>query len=150
MLVLNFIKSLNVFLSAQLIQNTKISLFSVTLYNFPSIHWLNGSGFSDTTMENIFTESIQETVLQPQHQSTRSNSGDFLRPNLCRRSLFRNSYFNRIVIISNNLPSDIKSFSSIYILKANLYKYCSNKLNTVFDIDRPRAWKTLCNNCRSL
>ena len=38
----------------------------------------------------------------------------------------------------NNLPSDIKSSSSISILKANLYKYCNNKLNAVFDTDRSR------------
>ena len=92
---------------------------------------------------------IDQFIKQSQHQSTRSSSGDFLRPNLCRTSLIRNSYFNRIVIIWNNLPSDIKSSSSISILKANLYKYYNNKLNAIFDTDRPRTWKTLCNKCRS-
>jgi hypothetical protein len=84
------------------------------------------------------------------HRSTRSSTGDFLHPNLCRTTLFRNSYFNRIVYLWNSLPSDIKSSSSVYILKVKLYEYYFNKLITVFDADRCRIWKTLCSNCRSL
>ena len=98
----------------------------------------------------VYELDIQQFIEQPPHQSTRSSSGDFLCPNLCRTSLFRNSYFNRIVNIWNNLPNNIKSSSSLSILKANLYKYYINKLNTVFDTDRPRTWKTLCSKCRSL
>ena len=98
----------------------------------------------------VYELDIQQFIKQPRHQSTRSSSGDFLCPNLCRTSLFRNSYFNRIVNIWNNLPNNIKSSSSLSILKANLYKYYINKLNTVFDTDRPRTWKTLCSKCRSL
>ena len=32
-------------------------------FNFPSIHWLNGSGFSDATIESRFTDYLQESRL---------------------------------------------------------------------------------------
>jgi hypothetical protein len=50
------------------------------------------------------------------HHSTRSSSGDFLRPNL-----FRNSYFHGFVCLLNNLPSDIKLSSSVATFKTKLY-----------------------------
>ena len=81
--------------------------------------------------------------------STRSTSGD-LRPNLCKTSLFRNSYFNRIVFLWNSLPSHIKSSSSVSILKSKLYLFYKNNRNSSFEIDRPRTWKTMCSKCRSL
>ena len=39
---------------------------------------------------------------------------------------------------------DVKLSSSLSILKTKLYEYYKNKLNTIFDIDKPRTWKTLC------
>jgi hypothetical protein len=32
-------------------------------FNFPSVHWLNGSGFSDATIESRFTDYLQESGL---------------------------------------------------------------------------------------
>ena len=52
-------------------------------------------------------------------------------------------YFNRIVFLWNNLPSDIKSSSSVAILKSKLYIFYTKKLNSTFDVDRPRTWKTV-------
>ena len=98
----------------------------------------------------LYELDTNQFINQPLHHSTRSSSGDFLRPNLCKTSLFRDSYFNRIVFLWNNLSSGIKASSSVAILKTKLYIYYTNKLNTVFDIDRPRTWKTLCSKCRSL
>jgi hypothetical protein len=99
----------------------------------------------------MYELDINQFITQPLHHSTRSSSGDLLRQNLCKtRTLFRNSYFNRIVFLWHNLPSDIKSSSSISILKSKLYLYYTNKLNNTFDVDRPRTWKTLCSKCRSL
>ena len=98
----------------------------------------------------MYELDINQFITQPLHHSTRSSSGDLLRQNLCKTSLFRNSYFNRIVFLWHNLPSDIKSSSSISILKSKLYLYYTNKLNNTFDVDRPRTWKTLCSKCRSL
>jgi hypothetical protein len=96
----------------------------------------------------MYEIDINQYITQPLHHSTRSSSGD-LRPNLCKTSLFRNSYFNRIVFLWNNLPSDIKSSnSSVAILKSKLYIFYTKKLNSTFDVDRPRRWKSVCSKCR--
>ena len=71
----------------------------------------------------------------------------------CAEQLYlgtRNRLFNRIVYWWNQLPNDIKLSTSVSILKSKLFSYYSDKLNTVFDIDRFRTWKTLCSKCRSL
>ena len=99
-------------------------------------------------MTGLYDLDIDRYIERPLHQLTRSGSGDFLRPNLCRTALFRNSFFNRIVYLWNQLPNDIKLSTSVLILKSKLFSYYSDKLNTVFDIDRPRTWKTSCSKCR--
>ena len=73
------------------------------------------------TNQIIITYSLQH--------STRPISGD-LRPNLYKTSLFRNLYFNRIVFLWNSVLSDIKSSSSVSILKSKLYLFYKNKLNS--------------------
>ena len=101
-------------------------------------------------MTGLYDLDIDRYIERPLHQSIRSSCGDFLRLNLCRTALFRNSFFNRIVYLWKQLPNDIKLSTSVSILKSKLFSYYSDKLNTVFDIDRPRTWKTLCNKCRLL
>ena len=121
---------------------------------FPISYWLEIKDivFYYKCKAGLYDLDIDKYIERPyrRDRSTRSSTGDFLRPNLCRITLFRNSYFNRIVYLWNCLPSDIKSSSSVYILKAKLYEYYFNKLITVFDADRCRTWNTLCSNCRSL
>ena len=91
----------------------------------------------------MYEIDINQYITQPLHHSTRSSSGN-LRPNLCKTSLFRNSYFNRIVFLWNNLPSDIKSSSSVALLKSKLYIFYNKKLNSTFDVDRPRTCMEIC------
>ena len=57
-----------------------------------------------------------------------------------RTSLFRDSFFNRIVKLWN-------SFNSF---KTNLYKHYFSKLHNIFDTDRLNSWKTICPHCRSV
>ena len=118
----------------------------------PISYWLEIKDivFYYKCMTGLYDLDIDRYIERPLHQSTRSSSGDFLRPNLCRTALFRNSFFNRIVYLWNQLTNDIKLLTSVSILKSKLFSYYSDKLNTVFDIDRPRTWKTLCSKCRSL
>jgi hypothetical protein len=68
---------------------------------------------------------------------------------LCKSTTFRSSYFNRIILLWNNLPSHIKSSNSCAIFKSKLYTHYFNKLNSDFDVERPRTWKTFCMKCRS-
>ena len=68
---------------------------------------------------------------------TRSSSSNLnLRPT--RTSLFMDSYFNRIVLLWNNLPITTRQSSSLNVFKENLYTIYFRKLDTDFDPDRVR------------
>ena len=67
-----------------------------------------------------------------------------------RTSLFIDSYFNRIVIIWNNLPFQIRKSASFISFKSLLNEYCFNKLLSTFQSDRPSTWKTICPICRTV
>lgn len=97
----------------------------------------------------VFEINIDQHTSHPSSRSTRFISSDQLRPNLCRSSSFRSSYFNRIIPLWNNLPSDIKSSSSSSTFKTRLYNHYFNKLDLDFDVQRPRTWKTFCVKCRT-
>jgi hypothetical protein len=59
---------------------------------------------------------IDQYSTQPCLHTTRFSSSDLRRPNLCKSSTFRSSYFNtRIILLWNNLPSHIKSSNSCAI-----------------------------------
>ena len=55
-----------------------------------------------------------------------------------RTSLFRDSYFNRIVLLWNNLPITTRQSSSFNVFKEKLYTYFC-KLDSDFDPDRVRV-----------
>ena len=67
-----------------------------------------------------------------------------------RTSLFRDFYFNRIVYLWNNLPLPIRQVDTIKSFKTLLYEHYIMKLNTDFDTDRIRTWRTVCPYCRSI
>ena len=67
-----------------------------------------------------------------------------------RTSLFRDSYFNRIVIIWNNLPFKICKSGSFISFKSRLNEHYFNKLFSTFDSDRSSTWKTICPHCRPI
>ena len=67
-----------------------------------------------------------------------------------RTSLFRDSYFNRIVIIWNNLPFQIRNSASFISFKSRLNEYYFNNLLSTLDSDRSSTWKTICPHCRTV
>ena len=83
--------------------------------------------------------------------STRSRSGlqKLLQTNSCRTSLFRNSFFNRIVFLWNNLSPSIRNSTSVSSFKRLLYTHYFSKLDSTFNVNRMRTWKTYCSKCRS-
>jgi hypothetical protein len=81
-----------------------------------------------------FDLKLEDYVVQPPHHQTRFSSANTLRPNLCRTSFFRNFYFNRVVLMWNNLPSTIKSSLTFSSLKCKLYHYYYEKLNLDFNL----------------
>ena len=84
------------------------------------------------------------------HPITPSATNLNLRPKSFRTSLFRDSFFNRIVPLWNNLPVLIRQSPTFLSFKTNLYKYYFCKLNSDFDTDRTRTWKTVYPHCRSI
>lgn len=65
-------------------------------------------------------------------------------------SLFRDSYFNRIVTLWNNVPLAIRQQSTFSLFKTKLYEHYFHKLNTMFDVERIATWKTVCPHCRGI
>ena len=72
---------------------------------------------------------------------TRSSASNLnLRPTYrFRTSLFRDSFFNRIALLWNNLPLVIRQSATFASFKTKLYEFYFNKLDTVFDSLGPRV-----------
>ena len=82
-------------------------------------------------------------------RSTRSTTSSDYRPNSCKTSTYRDSYFNRIVLLWNSLPSNIKACTSVSSFKTLLRAHYYALLLSTFDPDRIRTYKTICSKCRS-
>ena len=67
-----------------------------------------------------------------------------------RTSLFRDSFFNRIVKLWNSLPLQTRKSPTFNSFKTNLYEHYFSKLHNIFDTDRLNTWKTICPYCRSV
>ena len=65
------------------------------------------------------------------------------RPFVGKRLSSETRTLTELYFLWNNLPLDIKSSTSVSILK-------SIKLDNTFDLDRPRTWKTLCTSVVSV
>ena len=73
-----------------------------------------------------------------------------LRPNRVRTSLFRDSFFNHIVPLWNNILLDIRETKALSTFKDRLFNYFFNKFIANFDTSRIQTWKTVCPHCRSI
>lgn len=81
---------------------------------------------------------------------TRSANILNLRANRFRTSLFGDSFFNRIVPLWNNIPSDIRKIKVLSTFKERMFTLYLNKFHTDFDTTRIQTWKTVCPHCRSV
>lgn len=80
---------------------------------------------------------------------TRNANNSNLRPNRVRTFLFRDSFFNRIVPLWNNISLDIRETKALSTFKDRLFNYF-NKFIANFDTSRIQTWKTVCPHCRSM
>ena len=104
--------------------------------------------------QGLYDLDISSFVTFSSHRSsrTRSSKDNLLQVNPCKTSLFRNSFFNRIVFLWNNLSPIIRNFSSVSSFKFQLHSHYSSQLDSSFDVNRMRTWKTYCSKstkCRS-
>ena len=81
---------------------------------------------------------------------TRNAINSNLRPNRVRTFLLRDSFFNRIVPLWNNISLDIRETKALSTFKVNLFNYFFNKFIANFGISRIQKWKTVCPHCRSI
>ena len=69
----------------------------------------------------------------------------------CKTSLYRDSYFNRIVVlyIDRNI-STIQTCTSILSFRKKLKTFYIERLNLIFDGDNIRTFKLVCPKCRRI
>ena len=75
------------------------------------------------------------------------SSGLFLNKT-AKTSLFRNSYFIRMINVWNALPVAIRSEVKVVPFKKKLKSYFYERLSTVFYQDNIRSYKLVCLECR--
>ena len=76
-----------------------------------------------------------------------ASSGLHLKLNACRTSSFRDFYFNRITLMWNSLPKNIKDSDTISSFKSKLKSFYFTRLLNAFDGDNFRSIKLICPKC---
>ena len=77
-----------------------------------------------------------------------ASSGLHLKLNACRTSSFRDFYFNRITLMWNSLPKNIKDSDTISSFKSKLKSFYFTRLLNAFDGDNFHSFKLICPKCR--
>ena len=99
-------------------------------------------GLVDFTREFSFSFSFLKG------NTRRASSGLHLKLNACRTSSFRDFYFNRITLMWNSLPKNIKDSDTISSFKSKLKSFHFTRLLNAFDGDNFRSFKLICPKCR--
>lgn len=79
-----------------------------------------------------------------------SSSGPLFSTNFAKTSLFRDSYFQRIVPLWNSLPVALRQCNTVNKFKRLLKNLFWNRLLNVFDVSDVRSWKIVCVKCRKV
>ena len=91
----------------------------------------------------------QPTSVNSQRE-TRSSDPDHLSftTTRCKTTTFQKSYLNRCTRMWNVLPKNLTgNNTSLSQLKNGLFMYYKVALQTVYDVDDPRTWKSICLSC---
>ena len=98
----------------------------------------------------IFPRIIQTANLTSPRASNPSNRANtaHCKTNYARTSLFRDYFFNRIAIIWNGIPEEIKVATILCSLKRQLKSFYFKRFYNVFDGDNVRSFKIICPKCR--
>ena len=86
-------------------------------------------GLIDFTLELSYYFSLLKD------NTRRASSGLHLKLNACCTSSFRDLYFNRITLMWNSLPKNIKDSDTVSSFKSRLKSFCITRLLTDFDGD---------------
>ena len=77
-----------------------------------------------------------------------ASSGLHLKLNAFRMSSFWDFYFNRITLMWNSLPKNIKDSDTISSFKSKLKSFYFTRLLNAFDGDNFHSFKLICPKCR--
>ena len=83
-----------------------------------------------------------------QGRTHHASAAHCVKTNYARTSLFRDYFFNRIAIIWNGIPKDIKVATTLCSFKRQLKSFYFKRLFNVFDGDNVRSFKIICPKCR--
>ena len=95
-----------------------------------------------------FTHEFDQYFSFLQGRTRRASTALCLRTNCARTSHFRDYFFNRITILWNSIPDDIKVAESVSSFKRQLKSLYFRRLYNVFDGDYIRSYKIICPKCR--
>ena len=95
-----------------------------------------------------FTFEFDHCFSFVQGRTRRANAAHCVKTNYARTSLFRDYFFNRIAIIWNGIPEDIKVATTLCSFKRQLKSFYFKRLYNVFDGDNVRSFKIICPKCR--
>ena len=83
-----------------------------------------------------------------QGRTRRANAAHCVKTNYAHTSLFRDYFFNRIAIIWNGIPEDIKVATTLCSFKRQLKSFYFKRLYNVFDGYNVHSFKIICPKCR--
>ena len=96
----------------------------------------------------IFARHFDEYFSFLRGRSRRTSSELCLKTNRARTSHFRDYFFNRITILWNSIPDNIKLATSLDSFKRKLKSLFLWRLHYVFSGDNIRSFKIICPKCR--
>ena len=96
----------------------------------------------------IFARHFDEYFFFLRGRTRRAISELYLKTNRTRTSHFRDFFFNRITILWNSIPDDIKLATSLDSFKRKLKSFFFWRLYYVFGGDNFRSYKIICPKCR--
>ena len=94
------------------------------------------SGKISIDVEN-YIEPRSERLRRDQYQTN-------YKPSQCKTTTFKNSYFNRIIPLWNNLPSEVQRSNSMSEFKRKVTDFYKNRLACQFDVNNICSWFSLC------
>ena len=95
-----------------------------------------------------FTRELSYYFSLLKDNTCRASSGLHLKLNACCTSSFRDFYFNRITLMWNSLPKNIKDSDTISSFKSKLKSFYFTRLLNAFNGDNFHSFKLIRPECR--
>lgn len=76
-------------------------------------------------------------------------SGEFTSSYFLSYFSLQGFFFQSYCFLWNSLALSVRNISSVSSFKSNLYSHYFSKLDSTFDVNRMRTWKSFCSKCRS-